>query len=100
MAIKKKYTIDLTIDFETRSELDLRKVGPVRYAKHKSTEVICMSYKFGDRPTKLWWPKESPFPKSIIKAAKNKKFRFVAHNAFFEQCIFKYVIPRYIRGEL
>ena len=38
----------LHIDFETRSELDLRKVGLHNYARHPSTDVRCMSFSLDD----------------------------------------------------
>lgn len=31
----------LSLDFETRSEADLRKVGLYRYAEHESTDILC-----------------------------------------------------------
>ena len=34
----------ITIDFETRSEADLKTVGPWVYAAHPSTEILCMAY--------------------------------------------------------
>jgi DNA polymerase len=37
----------IIIDFETRSEIDLRKVGPWVYAEHPSTEILCIGYKIG-----------------------------------------------------
>ncbi len=93
MKDQKQY--EITMDYETRSEADLKKVGAVKYAKHPSTEILCMSYKFGDGETKLWTP-EKPFPNSVVKAAANSKYRFVAHNALFEQAITRYTLPRYL----
>jgi DNA polymerase len=46
----------LHIDFETRSELDLREVGLYRYARHPSTSVWCMAYAWGDKEPSLWYP--------------------------------------------
>lgn len=36
--------MSIHIDFETRSELDLTKVGANRYARHSSTEAVCMAF--------------------------------------------------------
>lgn len=36
--------MSIHIDLETRSELDLVKVGANRYARHPSTEVLCMAF--------------------------------------------------------
>lgn len=40
----------LTIDFETRSEAPLKKIGAWAYAEDPSTEVICMAVKVDDNP--------------------------------------------------
>ena len=40
------------LDFETRSEADLTKVGAVAYAQHPSTEVIVACYARDDEPCK------------------------------------------------
>ena len=40
----------LWLDFETRSHCDLKTRGAYAYATDPSTEVICMSYAFGDGP--------------------------------------------------
>ena len=44
----------LHIDFETRSELDLREVGLHRYARHPSTDVWCMAWAIDEDEPKLW----------------------------------------------
>jgi DNA polymerase len=87
--------IRVYIDYETRSEIDLKKVGAVKYAKHPSTEILCMSYKIGKNPTRLWTPPE-PFPKILMTVAGDPRFLFYAHNALFEQAITKYTLPKYL----
>jgi len=71
------------VDFETRSECDLPVNGVYNYARHHSTEVICMSYAINDGPVQTWRPGE-PMPpiKSQIRA----------HNAAFERLIFWHVL--------
>lgn len=44
----------LHIDFESRSTIDLRKVGLHVYANHPTTDVICMGFAFGDRKVQVW----------------------------------------------
>ena len=44
----------LYIDFETRSECDLKKHRSYIYSKHSSTEVLCMAYKIDGGPTRIW----------------------------------------------
>jgi len=35
----------VSIDFETRSAVDLRKTGVYKYASDQSTDIWCMAYK-------------------------------------------------------
>ena len=55
-----------TIDYETRSRIDLRKVGTYRYATDPSTRVLCLSWRYKGDPTKyLWHP---AMPNARVKA--------------------------------
>jgi DNA polymerase len=77
----------LWLDFETRSRCDLPSAGAYNYAKHPSTEVLCMSYAFDDGEVETWLPKY-PFPERIA----NFKGPIRAHNAAFERLIFWHVL--------
>jgi DNA polymerase len=46
----------LHLDFETKSELDLKEVGLHRYVRHPSTDVWCASFALGDLEPLLWTP--------------------------------------------
>jgi DNA polymerase len=46
----------LHFDIETFSECDLKECGVYKYAEHPSTEMLCMTYRFGDGPVTLWIP--------------------------------------------
>lgn len=48
----------LTIDFESRSTIDIKKCGGYVYAEHPDTEVLCLAVKVDDGPTRLWVPTE------------------------------------------
>lgn len=37
-----------SIDFETRSKIDLTKVGAWNYSRHPSTEVMCLNWSYGE----------------------------------------------------
>ncbi len=98
----------ITGDFETRSEADLKKVGAYEYARHESTEIVCLGYQVDDeRQAALWTP---GFEDLSYKQAARKRDRtrrdipcspdpvrlhrrivagdtFEAHNAWFERCI-------------
>ena len=41
------------IDFETRSRVDLKKVGAWAYAMHPSTEIMCLAYSLDGGPVEL-----------------------------------------------
>ena len=87
----------LYLDFETRSHCDLKKHGVYNYAQDASTEVLCMSYAFGDEPVQTWVPfytdadgrvQKTPFPVQVS----NYTGLIYAHNAAFERLIFWYVL--------
>ena len=77
----------LWIDFETRSRCDLRSRGVYNYAQDASTDVLCMSYAFGDDDVRTWRPGQ-PFPHDVA----NHTGQIRAHNAAFERLIFWYVL--------
>ena len=54
--------MNVSIDFETRSRVDLPKLGLDKYSRDPSTEVICMAYSFGGAEPELWIPSETPTP--------------------------------------
>lgn len=86
----------LTLDYETRSECELRNCGGSEYARHPSTEIICLGYKIEDEPAKLWFPiLGDRMPAELLTALCNPEFIRVAHNAFFEQSISHFVLPKY-----
>jgi DNA polymerase len=73
------------LDFETRSECDLPARGPYNYARHPSTQVLCMAYAINDGEVELWTP-DQPFPREILT------HQIRAHNAAFERLILWYVL--------
>ena len=77
----------LWVDFETRSACDLKVAGVYNYAQHGTTEVLCMSYAFGDDDVQTWLPSQ-PFPQQVA----DHKGLIYAHNAAFERLIFWYVL--------
>lgn len=87
-----------TIDFETRSAADLKKVGAWLYAKHATTEILCLAYKLpGWSKPKLWHCahsdldiEESPAPKELFAWIRQGGL-VEAHNAGFEQAVWLHV---------
>jgi len=87
----------LWVDFETRSACDLKVAGVYNYAQDASTEVLCMSYAFGDDDVVTWVPfytdaqgdvQKTPFPIHVAEYTG----MIYAHNAAFERLIFWYVL--------
>ena len=86
----------LVIDFETRSEADLKKLGPWEYAKHESTRALCLAWLLVGSPIGpcLWLPEDNP-PQALFKLIADGH-EVHAHNAFFEKCIWQHVMtPRH-----
>lgn len=79
-----------TIDFESRSALDLKRCGAYIYAHGYTTQVVCLAYKINDGPTKLWHRahpragiEQSPFPQDLADHIAAGRL-VEAHNAGFE----------------
>lgn len=84
------------LDIESRSEAPLKLVGVSQYARHKSTEIICISYKIGKSKTKLWWPiLGEPIPEDLAEALDDEDTILVAHNVPFEWSMFEFCLPKY-----
>lgn len=84
------------IDYETRSEANLKKVGAISYAQHPSTEIMCVGYKIGDAKSKIWLPWKNPMPAELMAEFHDRTpARLLAHNALFEQAITNFVLTRY-----
>lgn len=73
----------LHLDFETRSDLDLRRVGLHQYARGKNTDLMCAAFAFDDEPVVLWRP-GGILPDRFIKHVESGGLVY-AHNATFEQ---------------
>jgi len=73
------------LDYETYSEVNIKKAGGYKYAQHPSTIVLVCSYAEDNGSVKRWFPGD-PFP--------FKRGTFVAHNSEFEYLIWKFVCCR------
>jgi len=82
--------MNLSIDFETRSVVDLKKAGMHAYADHPTTDVWCLAYAFGDEPVALW-EMGTPLPKRVADhVAQGGKVS--AFNAGFEIALWNRVM--------
>ncbi len=92
----------MVTDYESRSEADIGEVGAAEYARHPSTEILCVAWRIGTRydlrskPIKLWKPhKPSPYGE-FIRALLDPTMILVAHNSGFEQLITRHVLTRIV----
>lgn len=77
----------ITLDFETRSKVDLKKVGAYKYAAHPSTEILCLAWR-QDRGETHKWKAEDGKLKLMPLIWKLKEGEEIhAHNAEFEYLI-------------
>jgi DNA polymerase len=89
----------VSIDFETRSVIDLKKVGAFKYAEHPSTKVLILAIKkgrHGDTNPVLSWDVRQPPNEAValLMEAIEKGWEIHAFNYLFEWAILKYVCPR------
>lgn len=82
----------LSIDFETRSTVDLKTAGVYKYAQHPDTDVWCMAWAFGDDEPEMWRP-GLPIPQRIVDhIAAGGEVR--AWNAAFERTIWREIMVK------
>jgi DNA polymerase len=76
----------LFLDFETRSACDIKKAGAEVYARHESTDILCVGWAFGDGPARIFTDLEQALPLSVLDHVFLER-KVVAHNAPFELAI-------------
>lgn len=95
-------------DFETQSEVNLRKAGAWEYSMHPSTRVMCWAFKLrgADKKTYLfdfydmqknYYELPENFRKFWAKVILDPDYCLVAHNAYFEQCIYNNILVRKLK---
>jgi len=75
----------LWCDFETKSTCNLKVSGAYNYARDPSTEILCLSYAFGDEPV------QTCTADTIPERVRRHKGQIRAHNAGFDRLIFWYI---------
>jgi DNA polymerase len=79
----------LHLDFETRSELNLRDVGADRYASHPSTEVLMLAWAFDEDDPVIWLPVlGEPMPPELHAGLMDPTVEKWAWNYNFERRVF------------
>lgn len=85
---------NLFIDFETRSEVDLKQVGLWNYARHPSTDVWCMAWALDDEEPEVSTRDDFNHYPAITHIESDVSV--VAHNAPFELAVWNEImVPRY-----
>jgi DNA polymerase len=79
-------------DFETRSKLDLKKVGVEKYARHPSTKVLMLAFAVNNHDVHQWFPHLGPMPEKLRQLLDNPTVEIIAENAAFERAIFLHVL--------
>jgi DNA polymerase len=82
----------LYLDFETRSAVDIKKSGAEVYARHPSTEIMCVGIAENEDPAFVFLPKLIP-AKWLHRIHEGETV--VAHNAAFELAIFNHACGKY-----
>lgn len=84
--------VHLTLDFETRSCVNLKEHGLDRYAKDPSTEVLMLGWAINDSPVYLWEPRLGPMPEQLEMLLTRPEAVKIAWEVGFERIIFKEVL--------
>lgn len=77
----------LSIDYETYCDLDLRKVGVDVYTSHPSFEVLMAAYRIDHEPLQQWECHERPIPADLQEALLDPQVSRWAFNSSFERLV-------------
>ncbi len=90
----------IILDFETKSEADLKKVGAWKYSLHPSTDVLCASWTVSTGEKGFWHRghpciSAMPPPQRLFDLVADPRCIIYAHNAFFERAIWRNIcVPK------
>jgi DNA polymerase len=87
------YMTTLSLDFETRSTVDLRRAGIYVYAQHPDTDINCVAYAVDDQEPELWVPGQ-PQPDALLYLPTRPDTEMRAWNAQFERVIWAEIMVR------
>lgn len=89
--------MEISLDFETRSAVDLRKAGMHKYAQDPSTDVWCAAFGQAGQEPDLWTPGGEPGlcdDEPLWKLAADPAVTWRAWNAPFERAIWREVMHK------
>lgn len=93
----------LVFDFETQSEVNLKKSGAYRYSQSPSTKPTCLAFKLRDKPTVYFlnyeavnrqWKDQPESLRTLWEDLIKEEYQFAGHNAFFEKCIYENILVK------
>lgn len=84
----------LFLDFETKSACDIRKAGADAYARHPTTDILCVGYTYADEKI-VHCVKPEEIRERAIGSLIWQGIPVVAHNAPFELAIWNHVGVRH-----
>ena len=83
------------LDFETFSEIDIKKRGSYVYAEHPSTEILCLAFKINEDEIEIWDPSKPLSQLDDLYAAIENDATICAFNAPFEKNIWRLMVKIY-----
>lgn len=85
----------ISIDFETRSTVELRATGVYPYSEHPTTDFWCMAWAIDGNEPQIWRPEDGPLPSELLGAI-YCGFEMRAWNAQFERVMWQNIgVPHY-----
>lgn len=92
--------VHVHLDFETRSYVSVKDVGAFVYSRRPDTDILCTAYAVDDSDVQIIKCRPSLTAETqyieLANLASDPDTIFIAHNAFFEQCIWRNImVPRY-----
>jgi len=84
--------VNLHLDFESASRVDLKTRGLDNYALDPSTHVLMMAWAVNDALPQIWLPQDGPMPEHLELMIRRSEIKKWAFNAEFERTILQKVL--------
>lgn len=79
--------MELHLDYETYSEVDIKKTTTSVYTSAPTTEILMLGWAYDDNTSQLWEPRLGPLPDEVLQGLMNPSVTLKAFNAGFEDGI-------------
>ena len=84
--------VNLWVDIESRSQIDLRARGLDVYSKHPSTEITLCAWCINSALPQIWRPLVEPVPEHLLVLLTAAPIPVFSFNSQFEQTMFREVL--------